>query len=148
MGLSSLHQLLTVPADAGTRQETPLTINDYENPPTYDTSPTSKPMSDPIPKTPKAPYVPNGVSKIPNNAIFNTLTQSNVIENANNVRSAGVDVTNDEMGRVSRVFNYDVILFMLFIQLDGGGEGDTRGGKEFVDVEEAVMDVDTIIKVI
>jgi hypothetical protein len=77
---------------------------------------------------------------VSNNAIFNTLTLSNVGANAENVRLLGVDVSNDEMKRISKIFKYDVILFMLFLQSEDENTG-------LVDVEVAFMALDTIVKV-
>lgn len=77
---------------------------------------------------------------VSNNAILDTLTLSNVIANAENIRSLGVDVSNDEMKRISKIFKYDVILFMLFLQSEDENTG-------LMDVEEAFMALDTIIKV-
>jgi hypothetical protein len=99
----------------------------------YKSSNTSFPIS-------PAFYNSNSEFLVPNNAIFNNITLSNALVNVENMRLLGIDVSNDEMRCISKVFKYDVISFMLFLKSEDGDEG-------LVHVEEAFLALDTIVRV-
>jgi Ca2+-binding EF-hand superfamily protein len=70
--------------------------------------------------------ISNTAIQIPNNAIFQSLTNSQAKQNTTILKSFGLKmITNEDMCRVNRIFNYDLNSFMSFVKdVQFGSKGD------------------------